>query len=111
MKKNEISLEQVDQVIGLFSSLSSIFQNLSDLNRQKIIIALGKYDQLNVKQLEEHIPLSRPAISHHLKNLKQAGLIDNEKRGTENFYFLTLKNPIYQMRHLMNLIEDTCELR
>ncbi|MBN2796908.1 MAG: winged helix-turn-helix transcriptional regulator [Clostridia bacterium] len=111
MRKESAKDGEVQEAIQLFSKLTPIFQNLSDINRQKIILTLGTYDQLNVNQLEGHIPLSRPAISHHLKNLKQAGLVDSEKRGTENYYFLTLKTPVHHMRTLMDLIEHTCELR
>ena len=35
--------------------------------------------------------LSRPAISHHLKILKEAGIVDIRQEGTANYYYLTLR--------------------
>lgn len=103
--------KSIKATIEQFNEMTTIFANLADDNRQLIILALGRYDRLNVKQLAEIIPLSRPAISHHLKNLKQAGLIDHQKSGTENYYFLTLRKSVDNMRKLLDMIEQTCELR
>ena len=47
---------------------------MGDSARQEIILALARTDELNVSQLARKLPLSRPAISHHLKVLRQAGL-------------------------------------
>jgi ArsR family transcriptional regulator len=37
-------------------------------------------------EIEDHFELSQPTISHHLKLLRDAGLIEGEKRGTWVFY-------------------------
>lgn len=96
------------ETIDIFKNCIPMFSVLADENRQKIILALAENDVLNVKQITEKIPLSRPAISHHLKNLKAAGLIGLEKKGTENYYFLTLKDGVENMKLLISYIEKTC---
>lgn len=110
MIKKGIDHQTLDQTLEAFEGMSEIFQNLADKNRQVILTELGRHDKLNVKQLDQMMQLSRPAISHHLKNLKRAGLIDVEKSGTENYYFLTLKSAITQIRDLMDQIESVCDL-
>lgn len=45
---------------------------------------------LNVRQITEKTNLSRPAISHHLKLLKDTGLISVRRDGTCNYYYLTI---------------------
>ncbi len=110
MKKDHISEELVERTLNKFNQLSPIFSVLSDENRQLIITELGRHDRLNVKEISEIVPLSRPAISHHLKNLKNAGIINSKKEGTENYYFLTIKSTIEEMKLLVGLIEETCHL-
>ena len=45
---------------------------------------------LNVREITEQTSLSRPAVSHHLKILKNAGLISIRRDGTRNYYYLTI---------------------
>lgn len=45
---------------------------------------------LNVKEITEYTSLSRPAVSHHLKILKDAGLISVRREGTCNYYYLSI---------------------
>ena len=46
---------------------------------------------LNVNEITRRTSLSRPAISHHLKILKDAGLVGVRQEGTANYYYLTLR--------------------
>lgn len=46
---------------------------------------------LNVNEITRRTSLSRPAISHHLKILKDAGIVDVRQEGTANYYYLTLR--------------------
>lgn len=43
---------------------------------------------LCVRDLTELTDLSRPAVSHHLKILREAGIISFKKEGTQSYYFL-----------------------
>lgn len=45
---------------------------------------------LNVREITEQTNLSRPAISHHLKLLKDAGIVGVRKEKTSNYYYLTI---------------------
>ena len=66
------------------------FTALGDENRQRILLELLRnYGGLRVNEIAEAINLSRPATSHHLKTLREAGLVDMYERGTMNFYHAT----------------------
>lgn len=104
--------KDVEEILNIFRDCIPLFSVLADEIRQNILMVLAeKKEGFNVNMITDKMTLSRPAISHHLKALKQAGLIDSEKKGTENFYFLTLKEPIEKLKVLTGLIEKNCELR
>lgn len=62
---------------------------------------------MNVKQITEKTSLSRPAISHHLKILKDAGLVGVRRKGTSNCYHLTIQE---STRQLMELGNGLCQI-
>ncbi len=76
----------VGAAIGL-AELGRMLVALGDPTRQGIVAALSG-ERLNVGQLAERFPLSRPAISHHLKVLADAGLLVQERAGRERVYRL-----------------------
>ena len=63
------------------------FEALGDPNRRTIIELLGAGPR-SVGELAEAMPISRPAVSRHLRLLRQAGLVVEEPRGTRNIYRL-----------------------
>jgi DNA-binding transcriptional ArsR family regulator len=69
---------------------------------------LAQDERLNVSQIAERMPLSRPAISHHLKVLMQAKLIELERVSRENFYSLTLDCALSDLRRLVEQAEVSC---
>jgi DNA-binding transcriptional ArsR family regulator len=80
----------VAQVATTLADCKPLFFALGETARQQILLLLTENEALNVGQLAERLPLSRPAISHHLKILRQAGLVDVRPAGVENRYFLTI---------------------
>lgn len=72
-----------------FELCKPAFIALGDENRQQIIIALLEQGSaMRVGEITKSINLSRPAVSHHLKILKDAGIISMFKRGTMNYYHI-----------------------
>ena len=61
---------------------------------------------LNVKEITENTSLSRPAVSHHLKILKDSGLIAVEKRGVCNYYHLTSQSAIDRLLRLNEALQQ-----
>ena len=66
------------------------FAALSDPTRQQIFDRLSRRP-LAVGALAEGLPVSRPAVSQHLKVLKDAGLVVSRTEGTRNIYRLDPK--------------------
>ncbi|MEM6477478.1 MAG: metalloregulator ArsR/SmtB family transcription factor [Pseudomonadota bacterium] len=64
-----------------------IFAALADPTRRAILEAM-RAGPCNVKALADPLPISRPAVSQHLKVLCDAGLIVGESRGTSRIYRL-----------------------
>lgn len=62
--------------------------------RQKIILVLSDVEEMNVGDLALKVELSRPAISHHLKVLRQADLVTRRRNGTENYYALVIDDAL-----------------
>ena len=60
---------------------------LGDPTRRAILELLGSGDR-SVREVAEARPVSRPAVSKHLRLLKAAGLVDEERRGTRSIYHL-----------------------
>ena len=58
---------------------------LADETRQKIM-ALCCCQQLSVSEIVEALNVAQPTVSHHLKILKEAGLVSAERRGKQILY-------------------------
>lgn len=67
------------------ATYEAVLDALGDPTRRAILTAL-RSEPSSVARLTEHVPVSRPAISQHLKVLGQAGLVDHEVRGTRHIY-------------------------
>jgi DNA-binding transcriptional ArsR family regulator len=77
--------------------LARLLTAIGDPARLDIIFLLGEHGELNVGQVAGHFRLSQPAISHHLKVLKDAAIVLSEKRGQEVFYQLNREYLISQL--------------
>jgi DNA-binding transcriptional ArsR family regulator len=66
-------------------AMAEVFVALGDEHRQRMMLTFEKGERLTVGQIAEVSTLSRPAVSHHLKILRTAGLLDEEKIGKEVF--------------------------
>jgi len=73
-----------------FSTLSSFLKLASEENRLRILYIL-KDGEHCVCEIMEHINASQSLISHQLKNLKEANIILDKKRGLNVYYSLTKK--------------------
>lgn len=64
-------------------AMAKVFVALGDEHRQRMLLTFEKDEQLTVGQISEVSTLSRPAVSHHLKILREAGILGAEKSGKE----------------------------
>lgn len=69
-------------------TISRAFTALGDEHRQRIVLTFEKGERLNVGQIAEVSTLSRSAVSHHLKLLREAGVLESSKVGKEVYYWV-----------------------
>lgn len=95
-----------------FHACMPLFIALGDEVRLGIIEALtralqnGRRQGLNVNEITRGTHLSRPAVSHHLKILKESGLVRIQHSGTSNYYQLDLKEGNRELMRLGSLVEE-----
>lgn len=88
--------------------VSRLLDAIRDPIRMQIILLLGHGQALNVGDITTRFRISRPAISHHLKVLKDAGIVQNEKNGQEVYYHLNCNCLIVGLRQIADSIENCC---
>lgn len=105
-----IDKSDIEKISSLFTSCSPLFIALGDEVRQKLILDIGTAEGsdengINVTNLSAMSNLSRPAISHHLKVLKDCGLIKPNKVGTCIYYKLNLDDYLGNVVELVSSIQ------
>lgn len=74
--------------VKVFGGLSTFFKTFADETRLKIICALDSVGSMCVCDIAYTLQMTKSAISHQLKFLKENKLIKSEKKGKEIFYSL-----------------------
>ena len=69
------------------SDPEAVFRALADPTRRGIL-ALLRSKELSVQDIAEEFPMSRPAISKHLRILKEAELVEERREGRQRIYRL-----------------------
>lgn len=90
------------------AGLSRFLIALGDPTRQEILLALSR-ERLNVGALSERFPLSRPAMSHHLKVLTAAGVLACERDGRERVYRVDAKRFRAFVGALRGFVDACCK--
>lgn len=98
------------QAVDVFRECIPLFNALSDTARQDIILLLAEHERLSVNEIAEQSNLSRPAISHHLKIMRDNELVVIEQKGTQRYYSLSLNNSVEKLKQLIEIVEKECIL-
>jgi DNA-binding transcriptional ArsR family regulator len=73
--------------------VNQVFKALSDPTRRKILDLL-KHSDLTAGEIADHFAITKPSVSHHLTILKNAELVQDEKRG--QFIVYSLNTTVFQ---------------
>ncbi|MCG8435551.1 MAG: metalloregulator ArsR/SmtB family transcription factor, partial [Gammaproteobacteria bacterium] len=73
--------------------------------RREIFEHLQKRE-CNVTQIAQKMPISRPAVSQHLRVLKEARLVKEKTQGRENIYYLDDRGLIALRKYLNRFWDD-----
>ena len=95
----------------VFDRTADTFDLLSDPTRVKILWLLCHTEDC-VANIAAAVEMSSPAVSHHLRVLKQAGLLAHRKSGKEAYYTLADTNEARLVHHIVDIIFDlSCKER
>jgi DNA-binding transcriptional ArsR family regulator len=81
------------------------FDALGDPNRRAIVELIASRGR-SVREIADALPISRPAVSRHLRLLKDAGLVVEEPRGTRRIYRLDAQGVDAVQRYLLQVWGD-----
>lgn len=93
------------------SELAKQLWAVGDLVRLKILRLLPTTDDCehenNVSQLAEKLGLTQPTISHHLRILRQAGLVSNRKMCRDVYYWIDREAAQTLVKALQSVLEES----
>lgn len=107
MKKKE----KIFALAEMFSSCSKMLTAIGDETRQHLILemmTMGDCSGVRVGDITKKTNLSRPAVSHHLKIMKDAGIIKMRKEGTKNYYYFDPE--MGELKKLVDALNLTIEI-
>lgn len=105
--------EEINRLAEEFENCQKILLAIGDANRQHLILEMMKSGQcrgIRVGEITEKTHLSRPAVSHHIQILKDAGLIKMRREGTKNYYYFdadadAMNKLIQMLTHAKTIME------
>ena len=105
-------IQKLHEVKLDLKACTQVLAAIGDETRQLIMIALidAGCDGLRVGEITAQTHLSRPAVSHHLKILKDAGIVALYEEATKNFYYLDPTGWIHNLKQLAIHIEGLLEV-
>lgn len=101
--------QTIEKIRADFISGQKVLQAVGDETRQNIMLALMETScrvGMRVGEITSKTHLSRPAVSHHLKILKEAGIVTMHKEGTMNFYAIDIHGGLLDLIQLSDHIKD-----
>lgn len=102
---------EIDKLASDFEKCRKVLLALGDENRQHMILEMMQMNKCNgvrVNEITEKTHLSRPAVSHHLQILKDAGILKMRREGTKNFYYF---DPgMKSFRHLIEVLQSAINI-
>lgn len=66
--------------------ISRVYMALGDAHRQHIMLLFEPAERLSISQIAEVMPLSRTAVVHHLRILRDTGVLVAEREGKSSYY-------------------------
>lgn len=89
---------------------AALFSQLSDSTRIRLLSMLALGDMC-VCEMAHVLGMSQPAVSHHLRSLRQSGVVRYKKSGKRAVYFLNPNETGNIVRHVLKDICETMEVQ
>lgn len=101
--------EIIQRIVDGFQKNRNAFIAIGDETRQLILLVLlqSNLSGIRVREIADKTHLTRPSVSHHLKVLKDAGIVAMRREGTKNYYYLSDNETKWKdIAELVNTIYD-----
>ncbi|MBA3696689.1 MAG: winged helix-turn-helix transcriptional regulator [Methylotenera sp.] len=99
-------MKYITDIPAEFKDTADIFIAMGDEHRQRILLAFEKGEKLNILQIVSTTTLSRTAITHHLKVLHNAKVLNSEKIGKEVHFWINRLIVIEALQNVLSYIEQ-----
>jgi DNA-binding transcriptional ArsR family regulator len=93
-----------------FTAAAALFRLLGDASRLRIFWVLC-HGEACVAHLSDHVGMSSPAVSHHLRQLRDTGLVTSRRDGKEVRYRAADTETARQLHRMIEtMVEITCPM-
>lgn len=96
---------QKSLIKDLFTRNLPLLSALGDSQRQQILLLMTDVHRLSVGEIARRTKISRPAVSHHIKVLRDANLLSEQREGTRRYYQPMFDSHIEPLRAFLDAIE------
>ena len=98
--------DRIHSIPSEWSSTSKLFVALGDEQRQRILMAFEPGERLNITQIVSTSSLSRTAVNHHLKVLRDAGVLASEKVGKEVYFWIDKNHIVDALQRVLGYVKE-----
>lgn len=99
-------MKSIVEMPGEFKDTADIFVAMGDEHRQRILLAFEKGEKLNIMQIVSTTTLSRTAVTHHLKVLHSAKILNSEKVGKEVYFWINREAVIVALQNVLCYLRE-----
>ena len=98
---------EIEKLYNAFVEEIPVFLAFSESKRLKIFLRIMQHGSAgaSVNEIAAVSKLSRPAVSHHVKVLKDYGLIASEKSGTKIYYRISCEDKFLRLKKNLAILE------
>jgi DNA-binding transcriptional ArsR family regulator len=98
-------MKEIKVIPPEWKNISALFVAIGDEQRQRILLAFDKDERLNILQIVASSKLSRTAVVHHLKLLRQCKALQSEKIGKEVYFWVNKEHITQSIENVLNYIK------
>jgi len=99
-------MNEIHDIPSEWKNTSELFIALGDTHRQRILLMIKDNGRMNILQIVANSNLSRTAVTHHLKVLKQSGALQSEKIGKAVFFWVNQQHIVSSLSAVSDFLND-----
>ncbi len=99
-------MKEIVEIPQEWENISDLFVAIGDEQRQRILLSFNKNERLNILQIVTASKLSRTAVTHHLKLLRQCNALESEKVGKAVFFWVNKKHITRSIENVLTYIKE-----